>query len=255
MIHTSYLYTGRVPVGANSRFIMLCAADRLVDRYGCAERSTKLSTKRSRRPLSIHLLELQDVVQTGDLLLFSSRHAASNLTKCFTASAWDHVGLVVRPCHGFTFVVEWAGPGGIFASPLVERLTDYYGSQGRLIAIRRLSLGKAGPRALQHSIDPRALQHSIETFVERAMAEGLGMGSPSSREIVHAVLAQLGLGRGWQETLSHQVDAHTEARQGLFCSKFVAATYKNAGLLSKHRASAEFLPKVRCARPSKTEPS
>ena len=121
---------------------------------------------------------------------------------------------------------------------MVERLGDYYGAQGRLIAIRRLSAGQCSRRTLQHS---------IETFIERAMAEGLGTGSPSMREIANAVLSQL-VGR--QATPSLQSDAHAEARQGLFCSKFVAATYKNAGLLSKGRASAEFLPKVRRARPS-----
>ena len=213
---------------------MLCATDRFNELL-CAERSAKPGKtgggKRPRRPVSIHLLDLQEVVQTGDLLLFSSRHAASNLTKFFTNSSWDHVGIVVRPCRGFTFVVEWAG--GIFASPMVERLNDYYGAQGRMIAIRRLSPGQCGRRALQHN---------VETFIERAMAEGLGMGSPSMREISNAILAQLGLG-GRQAAISLQTDAHAEARQGLFCSKLIAATYKNAGLLSKDRASADFLPK------------
>ena len=218
---------------------MLCVTDRLcaTDRFSellCAERSAKPAKtgggKRPRRPISINLLDLEEVVQTGDLLLFSSRHAASNITKLFTNSSWDHVGIVVRPCRGFTFVVEWAG--GIFASPIVERLSDYYRAQGRMICVRRLSPGQCGRRALQHN---------VETFIERAMAEGLGTGSPSMSEIANAVLAQLG--RPAATSVSLQTDAHAEARQGLFCSKLIAATYKNAGLLSNERASADFLPK------------
>ena len=216
----------------------LCATDRLFSELLCAERSAKPAKagggKRPRRPLSINLLDLEEVVQTGDLLLFSSRHAASNITKFFTNSSWDHVGIVVRPCRGFTFVVEWAG--GIFASPIVERLNDYYRAQGRMICIRRLSPGQCGRRALQHN---------VETFIERAMAEGLGTGSPSMSEIANAVLAQLG--RQAATSVSLQTDAHAEARQGLFCSKLIAATYKNAGLLSNERASADFLPKHFCS--------
>ena len=212
---------------------MLCATDRFNELL-CAERSAKPAKtgggKRPRRPVSIHLLDLQEVVQTGDLLLFSSRHAASNLTKFFTNSSWDHVGIVVRPRRGFTFVVEWAG--GIFASPMVERLNDYYGAQGRMICVRRLTPGQCGRRALQHN---------VETFIERAMSEGLGMGSPSMLEISKAILAQLGGRAG--TAVSLQTDAHAEARQGLFCSKLIAATYKHAGLLKNDRASADYLPK------------
>lgn len=40
--------------------------------------------------------DVPKMARTGDVLLFSSMHAASNITKCLTASAWDHVGIVVK---------------------------------------------------------------------------------------------------------------------------------------------------------------
>ena len=159
--------------GARRPASMLCAADRFADRNRC------LLPKgyKPKRTINIRALVSEDLLQTGDLVLFSSRHAASNLTKCFTASVWDHVAIVVRPCKGYTFVVEWAG--GVFASPLAERLTEYYHAQGRLIAVRRLSNGRCSRRSLQRS---------VESFTEHAMASGIGAGPPSVGEILRGVL-------------------------------------------------------------------
>ena len=52
---------------------------------------------------------LEQSVQTGDLILFSSKHAASHVTKCFTASTWDHCGLVVKLSPKHVFILEYAG--------------------------------------------------------------------------------------------------------------------------------------------------
>ena len=36
----------------------------------------------------VDVRDLESIVRTGDLVLFSSKHAAAQLTKCFTASTW-----------------------------------------------------------------------------------------------------------------------------------------------------------------------
>ena len=63
---------------------------------------------------------LEESCQTGDLVLFSSRHAASQMTKCFTGSAWDHCGLVVKLSPKHVLILEYAG--GVYLYPLFTRL-------------------------------------------------------------------------------------------------------------------------------------
>ena len=46
-------------------------------------------------------------VATGDLIILSSVHSTSNITKFFTNSSWDHVGIVVRPTPARAYLVEW----------------------------------------------------------------------------------------------------------------------------------------------------
>ena len=53
---------------------------------------------------------LEQSVQTGDLILFSSKHAASHVTKCFTASTWDHCGLVVKLSPKHVFCLLYTSP-------------------------------------------------------------------------------------------------------------------------------------------------
>ena len=73
---------------------------------GCAQ--SRLRTKISVRDVSA-------TVKTGDLFLFSSKHAASHVTKCFTGSGWDHLGMVVKLSDSQVFILEYAG--GVFLYP------------------------------------------------------------------------------------------------------------------------------------------
>ena len=65
---------------------------------------------------------LESSVQTGDLILFSSKHAASHVTKCFTASTWDHCGLVVKLSPKHVFILEYAGGVYLCATLQITRL-------------------------------------------------------------------------------------------------------------------------------------
>lgn len=98
---------------------------------GCAH-----SRLRSR----VDVRDLESIVRTGDLILFSSMHAASHVTKCFTASSWDHCGIVVKFSSKHVFVLEYAG--GVYLYPLFTRIYTYYAIQGREISLRRLLPGQ-----------------------------------------------------------------------------------------------------------------
>jgi len=169
---------------------------------------------------------LEDSCQTGDLVLFSSRHAASQMTKCFTASAWDHCGLVVKLSPKHVLILEYAG--GVYLYPLFTRLYSYYAIQGREIVIRRLK-----------TKEPRSeMQQQVESFVKSV----LGQKPPSIEEMVMAVLKQ---GPALNAFLSHLRGGKEieDDLSSLFCSKLVAAVYKHVGLIGPDRTLGDFLPK------------
>ena len=92
----------------------------------------------SRLRSRVDVRDLESSVRTGDLVLFSSKHASAQITKCFTVSEWDHIGLVVKFSSKHVYILEYAG--GVVLYPLRTRLFSYYAVQGRHIALRRLSV-------------------------------------------------------------------------------------------------------------------
>ena len=189
---------------------MGCAASRI--RYGMTR---------------VCVTTLEQSVQTGDLILFSSKHAASHVTKCFTASTWDHCGLVVKLSPKHVFILEYAG--GVYLYPLFTRLYSYYAIQGREICIRRLKT--PGPRI--------EMQAQVEGFVKSV----LGDSPPSIEEMVMAVLKQGPALNTFLSKLRGNSSEVEDDLSSLFCSKLVAAVYKHVGLIRRDRAAGDFLPK------------
>jgi hypothetical protein len=210
---------------------------------GCA--ASRLRTR-------VDVRDLESTVRTGDLILFSSKHASAQITKCFTVSEWDHIGLVVKFSSKHVYILEYAG--GVYLYPLFTRLYTYYAIQGRELSLRRLLPGQ----------DREAMQQRVEAFVRSV----LGHSPPSIQEMVMAVLKQDNyvttfihklaggvhdiIPKGApQKTLRHEpeaeegkeVERHEDDLQTLFCSKLIAAVYKEIGLLSPNRISSDFLPK------------
>jgi len=192
---------------------------------GCAH-----SRLRSR----VDVRDLESIVRTGDLILFSSMHAASHVTKCFTASSWDHCGIVVKFSSKHVFVLEYAG--GVYLYPLFTRIYTYYAIQGREISLRRLLPGQ----------DRAAMQRRVEQFVRSV----LGQKPPSIEEILMAVLKQETFVSSFVARLAGGSDAPpkevSDDLETLFCSKLIAAAYKDIGLIAKHRQTSDFLPKHFC---------
>jgi len=185
----------------------------------------------SRLRAKVDVRDLESSVRTGDIILFSSKHAAATVTKCFTASTWDHCGLVVKFGHRHVFILEYAG--GVYLYPLFTRLYTYYAVQGRVICLRRLLPGQ----------DRAEMQKKVELFVRNV----LGRSPPSIQELVSAVLKQEQYLSSFISTLTGGgADGSRPVHDSLdtmFCSKLIAAIFKDIGLLAPHRASADFLPK------------
>ena len=120
----------------------------------------KARADRARNPAWIG--DITNKVRTGDLLLFSSKHSTSYITKFFTRSRWDHIGIVVKPSPTRAYIVEWGG--GLFACELVERLNEYAEWDAMELVLRHLNL----------KADRRAVEERIEKFVDMLFREKLG---------------------------------------------------------------------------------
>jgi len=180
--------------------------------------------------LTLHRMWVGDVVslcRTGDVVLFSSKRSASNITKYFTGSDWDHVGMVIKPTPTDAFLFEWGA--GLYASELHERLTEYAELDARFIAIRQLKLSSAH-RAY--------VERQMETIVDRLFRSraGLNVGVPVG-QVIKAARKQY-FGR-----IVSRKEVKVDDVQFLFCSKTVAVVYKAAGIVAPNRNAADFLPK------------
>ena len=89
--------------------------------------------------------------------------------------------------------------------------------------------------------DREEMQRKVETFVRGV----LGQKPPSIQEILTAVLKQDSIISAFISTLSgaSTKDEVHDDLETLFCSKLIAAVYKDVGLLGKNRKSSDFLPK------------
>jgi len=189
-----------------------------------------------------HINDVWWRLRTGDIVLFSSKHAASNITKLFTYSQWDHVALIVRPrdAGGKVYAVEWCG--GLIASELVERLEEYNEYDAREICVRQLLLPFIpGQSKRERLTDRLILESRIESFVAALFERSLGSNHmvPFNQVLKAARKTLIGFGSSVSQTKAVYVDD----LQTLFCSKTIAVVYKAVGILAPNRKSADFLPK------------
>ena len=195
--------------------------------------------------------DLASQVHTGDIILFSSKHSASYITKFFTQSGaslpvvshlhalyhlvvpcagWDHIAMVVKPSPTQVFLLEWGG--GLFVCPLEERLLEYYECDGRLITLRQLQL--------THNTHRNRIEDNIEEFVDMLLRSGLGSNAAIPfKEVLQAAKKQ----NSKKDLNADNAEAVVDNLEELFCSKTVAVCYKSAGLIAPSRDAGMFLPK------------
>ena len=194
------------------------------DSWACARCRASAPQEPMPQKKPVWVNELTMHVRTGDIVLFSSKNHGANLTKFFTNSWWDHIGVVVKPMAGRAYLVEWGG--GLFASELVERLTEYHERDARAICIRQLKLGRHRERQ----------EDQMEEFIDMLFREQLGRNTLVPFDQV----TRAGL-RQWKKV--EERDAVIDDLTTLFCSKTVAVVYKSVGLVDHKRDAADFLPK------------
>ena len=171
-------------------------------------------------------------VRTGDILLFSSKHSSSNITKYFTKSRWDHIGIVIKPSPTRAYIVEWGG--GLFACELVERLNEYAEWDAMELVLRQLRL------QAEEEANRRIVEERMEQFVDELFRAKMGQnrGVPMG-QVISAARDQLFS----KSTSVSAKEVHVDDLEQLFCSKTVAVVYKAAGILAPNRIANKFLPK------------
>lgn len=175
------------------------------------------------RQVSYHKLRKQ--LRTGDLVLFAGTTLSSRIVQIFTLSRWSHVGVIVRlPEYGdqpllweltrdnkLADIHHGVLGDGVQLVSLDEKLKSYQGE----VAIRRLSTGIAELQRLSQ------LRELLQCWQAKPY-----------RNILRKNLCAWWWG-------DH---ATAIARQGGFCSEFVAEIYKSWQLLPHDRPSRHYLP-------------
>merc|ERR1711865_1059034 len=119
---------------------------------------------------SITLQSFLEECDTGDVILFNNPNAITCVTKCFTRSKWDHVGMVLKYTEKASDVILVESAGG--NSPTVSPA---------IIGYRKLMCG-AGP---MNEARKKRIHEEAQKQVDKPYEECFG-------EILKAVLGQDG---------------------------------------------------------------
>ena len=106
-------------------------------------------------------ISLDDLVlrcRTGDVILFYDKDPGAKFIHTFTASKWNHVGMVIKPSPNRAYIIEWAG--GIYVGDLRKRLAAYFAHGSFLLSWRQLQLPS-------ERIDRNELESRLEEFAVR----------------------------------------------------------------------------------------
>ncbi|KAL1528331.1 hypothetical protein AB1Y20_009685 [Prymnesium parvum] len=177
----------------------------------------------------VWVYDLPSQCRTGDIILFSSKDRGAGFIRAFTASEWNHVGMVLKTASNLSYIVEWGG--GVFGCDLVERLVGYR-PEVHNIAWRRLKLP---PHA-----DRREVETSIECFViDRLINDPTRVDNElfPFRRVLPSYFRHL------RTSNLRKRSPVIDDLSSLFCSKAVAVILKHAGLLSRNVDANMVFPK------------
>ena len=152
------------------------------------------------KPKSIHISKIQEVVNTGDIVLFKSKNSLSGLQRIATGTNWDHIGIILQRTEALYDIIEATGDG-VQMYPLINRLEVYNQTLMSEIAVRQLS-GNI----------PATFSKDLENFFDKVEGKPYEL---TTKKIL------------FKESLTDYED-----RSGYFCSELVAAAYEECGLLN-----------------------
>ena len=169
--------------------------------------------------------DVRDILEPGDLILFSGKKFPSRMIQLGGWTAWSHVGIVIALDGWDTLmilesttlsklpdVLSGEQRSGVQMHRLSERLRTYPGS----FAYRKL-IGERTPDVLQSMIDfhKEFGQHPYEeSYLELLRAQYDGPGGHNEEDLT-----------------------------SLFCSELVAELYQRMGVISDELESNEYTPK------------
>ena len=174
--------------------------------------------------------QIRDQLETGDIVLFSSKGFISGAIRLMTRSCWSHVGMVVRMPEWDTIMI-WeatntlrgkdffakAPKKGVQLVRLSERIHDAIHNQGAKVAVRHL-----------HDIDR-----------DDAMRETL-------KKLRHALKNkdyETNLLELFNSAFDGVIAENEEDLSSIFCSELVAEAWQEIGILSEEKSSNEYVPK------------
>lgn len=168
--------------------------------------------------------DLPEICKTGDVILFSTKDSGAKIIQRFTASEWNHVGVVVKPAQQQAYLLEWGG--GIVVQPLAERLLDYHSIGSKVLTLRQLNLAGA---------DRAAIEAKMESFAYMLLTD------PTRVDNEIFPLGDV-VGKLFKPGITQEHDV-VDDLSSLFCSKTVAVCYKHVGLLARNVDANAVLPK------------
>ena len=86
---------------------------------------------------SVHISKVEELVSTGDIIMFKSRNSLSGLQRIATGTNWDHVGMVLKRGKTLCDILEATGDG-VHMYPLAQRLEVYSRTLMSEICVRQL---------------------------------------------------------------------------------------------------------------------
>jgi len=155
-----------------------------------------------------------DQVDTGDLLLFKTKHPNAKLQRSFTGSSYDHVAILLKYQSGEIVLFEAASKNGVSLCRWKTFLLNDWKKLYSRIMYRKLVM-KRKDNIIGH----------IEEFVKSTV------GKKYKVNLTKLFKKKVVVG-----------EEEKKENRTFFCSELVAAFYKKINILASDAASCGFLP-------------
>ncbi|MDJ0722773.1 MAG: hypothetical protein QNJ04_14155, partial [Desulfobacterales bacterium] len=182
--------------------------------------------------------QIRDVLQTGDILLFSSDSPIMRLWKRLTACHWTHVGIAMRSAETDQLLLWESTPLKTICDVHSHRAQS--GVQVVLLSLRTATYkGEVSYRQLDFSQADAGVTR--EDLSRKLMAfRKLVKDRPFEADLGKILKAFIDITRSRKRAADYS---------RLFCSELVAAGFKHAGFIDEGLPDEEYTPKDFVDRP------
>jgi hypothetical protein len=157
--------------------------------------------------------EFLTMVDTGDLLLFRSKHVGAKIQRSFTRSQFDHVALLLKYQNGEIVLLEATGKQGVGLSRWRTFKKNNWHLLYSKMVYRKLEMDRSDDMITK-----------IEKFVKNSIGKKY----------------MVSMAKLFKKRSNFQEDI--EENKTFFCSELIAACYKRLGVLPKDVSCASYWP-------------